>query len=73
MGKPSWQIFPDLVNELCRRPRGTKGQEMRRGAEQGAVIVKVTSATSPTVPSPGFIKTMAQNCLETSAHVKRSL
>lgn len=40
MGKPSWQIFPDFINELCRGPQGTKGHKilsvnwMRKGAEK---------------------------------------
>lgn len=39
VGKPSWQIFPDFINELCRGPQGTKGHKIlsmnwtRRGAE----------------------------------------
>lgn len=39
VGKPSWQIFPDFINELCRGPQGTKGHKMlsnwmRRRAEE---------------------------------------
>lgn len=40
VGKQSWQIFPDFINELCRRPQGTKGHKILsvnwtlRGAEE---------------------------------------
>lgn len=52
MGKRSWQIFPGFINELCRRPRGTKGQKIlavnwtlgckRKEMRRGAVIKKVS-------------------------------
>lgn len=52
MRKQSWQIFPGFINELCRRPRGTKGQQIlavnwtlgckRKEMRKGAVIKKVS-------------------------------
>lgn len=65
-GKQSWQIFPDFINELCRRPQGTKGQKILsmnwtpRGAEEKGweeepwsrkLALTLTSLTTPRVPS----------------------
>lgn len=42
VGKPSWQIFPDFINELCRGPQGKKGHKIisvnwtRRAEEKGS-------------------------------------
>lgn len=64
-GKQSWQIFPDFINELCRRPQGTKGQKILsvnwtlRGAEEKGweeelwsrkLALALTSLTTPRVP-----------------------
>lgn len=58
MGKPNKQIFPDFINELCRRPRGTKGQEMLsgRGAKQRGVISEVSVPESVHCPVGLFHK-----------------
>lgn len=66
VGKPSWQIFPDFINELCRGPRGTKGQKIlsmnrrRSGAEErrGAVIKKVGGHINVTDSSWSIICTV---------------